>query len=84
MLLVDDILTVPFRGLLWVFQEICDAAQQELDHEADDITGQLQQLYAMLERGEISEKEFDIQEARLLDRLDTIRQPPGRSGEDDE
>jgi len=65
---------------LWVFQEICDAAQQELDHEADDITGQLQQLYAMLERGEISEKEFDIQEARLLDRLDTIRQPPGRIG----
>jgi len=74
MLIVDDIVTAPFRGLLWVFEEICEAADEELLRDADSITTQLQQLYMMLEGGKVSEAEFDLREAELLDRLDRIQE----------
>ena len=72
MLIIDDILLSPMKGLLWIFEEIQDAAEQELHNESDAITAQLQQLYILLESGEITEAEFDRQEGELLDRLDAI------------
>jgi len=77
MLIADDILLFPIKGVLWVFDEIYNAVDQELDNESDAITAQLQQLYAMLEGGEITEAEFDRQEAELLDRLDAVRERGG-------
>jgi len=74
MLIVDDILAFPIRGLLWVFEEIHNAAEQELRGEADAITDELRQLYAMLESRQITEAEFEIREAQLLDRLDDIHE----------
>lgn len=74
MLIVDDILLAPMKGLLWIFEEIQNAADQELQNESDAITVQLQQLYTLLESGKISEDEFDRQEAELLDRLDEIHE----------
>jgi hypothetical protein len=71
-LIIDDILLSPVKGLLWIFEEIQDAAEQELHNESDAITAQLQQLYILLESGEITEAEFDRQEGELLDRLDAI------------
>jgi len=73
MLLVDDILTFPFRGLVWVFEEIQNAAEQERGEEADAITRDLQMLYLALENGQMTEEEFDRKEGELLDRLDAIR-----------
>jgi len=73
MLLVDDIALFPLRGILWIFEEIRDAAEQELREEAKGVTSQLQQLYAQLETGGISETEFDRREAELLDRLDQLQ-----------
>lgn len=74
MLIVDDILLSPMKGLLWIFEEIQNAAEQELHNESDAITVQLQQLYTLLESGKISEDEFDRQEVELLDRLDEIHE----------
>jgi hypothetical protein len=74
MFLLDDILVAPFKGLVWVFEEIRDAAEQELANDADLITIQLQQLYTMLESGQITEAEFDVRESELLDRLDAIQE----------
>jgi hypothetical protein len=74
MLLVDDIITLPFRGMLWIFDEIVNAAEEELAGEADAIMAQLQQLYSMLDTGRISDAEFDSREAELLDRLETVQQ----------
>jgi hypothetical protein len=73
MLLIDDLLLAPFNGLLWVAEKVRDAAQEEMDGEADAITEELRQLYLLLESGTISEDEFDTQEQRLLDRLDVIQ-----------
>ena len=74
MLLVDDIVLFPMKSVLWVFDEIYQAAEEALESEADDITAQLQQLYRMLESGGITEAEFDVQEAELLDRLEAIQE----------
>lgn len=72
MLLIDDILLAPFHGIFWICKEIHEAVQEELAGEADSIRMELSNLYMMLETGRISEKDFDIQEQKLLDRLDLL------------
>lgn len=85
MLLVDDLLLAPFTSLLWVFKELHQAVQQEVAGEADAVTRALSELYMQLETGVITEEEFATQEARLLDRLETIQhREEGDEGETDD
>lgn len=72
MLLVDNILASPVRGLFWIFRELHKAVQEEAVNEVENITQQLSELYMMLETGKISEAEFDERETMLLDRLDDL------------
>ena len=72
MLLVDDILASPVRGLFWIFRELHNAVQEEAVNEVENITQQLSELYMMLETGKISEAEFDERETMLLDWLDAL------------
>lgn len=72
MFLIDDILLSPFKGLLWIFREVHNAAEQELSSEEQSITNELSELYRMLETGQISEPEFDSREKQFLDRLEKI------------
>jgi len=78
MFLIDDVLLAPMKGILWVFQEIHDAAQEDQAGEGDRITAQLSQLYMNVETGRLTEAEFDAQEKVLLDRLDRIQQTATR------
>jgi len=80
-ILIDDILLSPVRGILWVFQEIRNSAMEEARNESESITQQLRSLYMQLETGKLSDVEFDEQEKQLLDRLDEIQsdqQPVGQ------
>lgn len=70
MLLFDD-------ALLWIFREVHQAAQQELANEGEAITAKLSELYMMLESGQITEEQFDVQEQLLLDRLDQWKYDTG-------
>ena len=72
MLLVDDILFSPVKGIMWIFRQIHELAEEELAGEADRIRESLTELYMQLETGEITEEEFEQQEAVLLDRLDAL------------
>ncbi len=72
MFLLDDILLSPLRGILWVAREVDKVAQEELANEAGTIKADLSELYLMLEKGRITEEEFDAREKMLLDRLDAI------------
>jgi hypothetical protein len=72
MLLLDDLLLAPARGLLWIFREIHNAALDEQASEPESISQQLRNLYMQLETSAISEQQFDDQEKVLLDRLDQI------------
>ncbi len=73
MLLVDDIVMLPARGLLWVFRTIDQAVQEERASEAEHLKLELGDLYMMLESGAISEHEYDQREQALLDRLENLR-----------
>jgi hypothetical protein len=81
---VDDILLFPVHSIMWVFREISEIAQKELDGEATSITEQLRVLYMQLETGRITEAEFDAAEKHLLDRLDAIESRKEDEGETDE
>jgi len=74
MLLVDDILLSPVKGITWVFKQIHQLAEEELEGEADRIRESLTELYMMLETGEISEEEFERRETQLLDKLDALNE----------
>ena len=82
-LLVDDLLLAPVRGLLWVFEKIHDAAQEEIAGERDAVSAELRELYMMLETGRITEAQFGDRERTLLDRLESIQERgSGRDKED--
>jgi Gas vesicle protein G len=72
--IADDIVLFPFKSIIKVFQEIYNAAVQEMEAEADSIRNELSQLYLALEAGTLSEAAFDERERELLDRLDAIEE----------
>lgn len=84
MFLIDDLLLSPFKGLLWIFKEVQEAAQQDLENEADTIKTALAELYMQLDTGQISEEEFTVEEKRLLDRLEAIEEADNEEPENDE
>jgi primosomal protein N'' len=73
MLLIDDLLLSPGKFVLWVLRQVHDAAEKEMENEAERITAQLGDLHRLLESGQIREEEFDARERKLLDRLEEIR-----------
>lgn len=65
------IFSAPFRGLVRVFEEIADRAEQELYNE-DAVKAELMAIYKQLEAGTMSEEEFEKREAELVERLEAI------------
>lgn len=72
MFLLDDLLMMPARGIMAVFREVHNAAQQDAANEAENIRNELSELYMLLETQQLSEADFDAREKELLDRLDEI------------
>lgn len=71
MLLIDDILLSPAKGLFYIFKQIHKAAEEEFLNE-ENISAELSELYMMLETGRITEEEFNESESKLLNRLEQI------------
>ncbi len=65
------LVTAPFRGLLWVFEEIAERAEKEL-YDEDAVKAELMEIYRKLEAGSLSEEEFNRLEAELVERLEKI------------
>lgn len=85
MLLVDDLLAAPMKGILWVFKEIHKAATEEQRARREQIMADLSALYVALEQGEITDDVFDEREQALLDELDALdAREDADGGEDDE
>ncbi len=84
MLLVDDLLTAPVKGLIWVFEEIHKAATEEQRARRDDIMAALSALYRDLEQGDLTEEAFDSREQALLDELDALDAREAAEGLEDE
>ncbi|MGD1035855.1 MAG: gas vesicle protein GvpG [Roseiarcus sp.] len=73
MLLIDDLLMAPCRGLMFVLREIAKAAQEEQAAEKRAVMVELAALHRSLDSGRLTEEAFDAQETRLLERLDRLR-----------
>lgn len=65
-------ITLPIAGMKFVFQQIADLADRELNDESV-IRDQLLLLQVHLEEGDIDEDEFAEREAELLARLREIK-----------
>src|SRR4051812_26670307 len=71
MFIVDDILTAPGKAMLFLFRELAKKAKDDfLDDDA--VKQELQEIYALLDSGNISGNEFESRELRLLHRLEQI------------
>ena len=72
MFLIDDILASPARALTFVFRAVHEAVENDAFDERETLKDQLNELYMLLELGEITDDEFDEKEEEILDRLDEI------------
>ena len=73
MLLVDDLLALPFKGLFGILQKISEMADREFTDEAY-IQGKLLELQLLYEMDEIGEEEYDREAAEWEARLNAVRQ----------
>ncbi len=73
MFFIDDLLLAPVNGFKFILGQIQKMADQELNDDTL-IKEQLLELQMRLELDEISEEDFQAQEAELFARLRTIRQ----------
>jgi len=72
MLLVDDLLALPFKGLFGIFQKISEMADREFTDEAY-IQRKLLELQLLYEMDEIGDEEYDRQAAEWEARLNAAR-----------
>jgi hypothetical protein len=72
MFLLDDILLAPMKGLAAVCRKVEEAARQDLGMREKGTMSALSELHRRLETGQIDEKDFDVEESRLLEQLDQI------------
>lgn len=81
MLIIDDILLSPYRGLKFIFEKLLEHVDNEYN-SVDNVKKELYELQLKFEMDEISESEYDEAEAVLLERLKEIREQ--EQGEDDD
>jgi hypothetical protein len=84
MLLIDDLLALPFKGFLGIFRKLHEMADRELNDEAY-IQERLLELQLRYEMGEIGEEEYTQQAAEWEARLNAVRQAeeePGSEGDE--
>ncbi len=87
MLLIDDLILAPGKFVFWILRQVHEAAEKEMDQEAERLTAELGELHRRLESGALDEREFDARERHILDRLDELKarsESGGRLHSDDE
>ena len=72
MFLLDDILLAPMKGLAAVCRKVEEAARQDLENQSKSTMLALGELHQRLETGQIDEKDFDLEETRLLDKIESL------------
>src|SRR4051794_14789742 len=76
MFIIDDILTAPGKAMLFLFRELAKKAKDDFLDD-DTVKQELQEIYALLDSGNISGSEFESRELRLLHRLEQIARLKG-------
>ncbi len=76
MLLVDDLLMLPVKGLFGIFKEIQKFADRELT-DRETLQEKLLNLQMQFELDEITEEEYAEREEYILDRLKALDEADG-------
>mgnify|MGYP006292481941 CR=1 FL=1 len=71
--IIDDILSLPVKGLIGIFKEIRDYADRELN-DINYWQHKLLELQLRHEMGEIEEQEFKLQEKEIVHRISEIQE----------
>lgn len=69
--LLDSILLAPFNVPYLIGKKVHEMAMEELLDE-EKVREELKELYMLLETGKISEKEFELREKELVERIEEI------------
>jgi hypothetical protein len=72
MLVVDDVLLFPLKGLVGIFEKIHQMAKKETSDEKYALK-KLMELQLRYEMNEISEEEFKEEEIKLQGKLNALR-----------
>lgn len=72
-MVLGKIFVSPFKGLLWVFEEIARRVDAEL-YDVGKLQRELLELRQAFELGDISPEEYDAREEQLIGRLRTARE----------
>jgi hypothetical protein len=72
MLLIDDILLAPLKGIIFLGKKIDDLVQKELS-DTGRIKERLMELQLKFEMDEISMEEYDQRETELLEMIERIQ-----------
>nr|WP_294552326.1 gas vesicle protein GvpG [uncultured Rhodopila sp.] len=70
--MIGSLLFSPVSGLTFVMREIAHAVDEAREADRKSIMADLQELHRQIERGTITEQEFETREAVLLDRLEVL------------
>ena len=70
--IIDDILFSPLKFTIWLGEKLREAAYQEMTDESKVHEGLLH-LQMRFEMDEISEEEYEKEEAKLMEQLEAIR-----------
>jgi hypothetical protein len=73
MLVVDDVLLFPLKGLMGIFEKIHQMAKKETSDEKYALE-KLMELQLRYEMDEIGEEEFKKEEAKLQAKLNALRE----------
>lgn len=65
MLIIDDILLLPVKGVVWLADKIKEQVEDRL-YNVTALKEAVQELQGRLDAGFISQKEYDVLEAKLL------------------
>lgn len=82
MLLIDDLLLAPFKGVFHIFKEIHKRAEEEF-YDVEHIISQMRSLQTSLQLGDITEEEYDLAEEDLVNRLQIARERDAEQSEEE-
>jgi len=72
MLLIDDLLLLPAKGIVGIFKKVHDLAREELEDTPEKLQAELFNLQIALEADQITEAEYQKKEKVILEKLKTI------------
>lgn len=71
--LIDDILLAPVELPAWIVKKVMEKGEKNLTDESE-VREQLLELQLKLERGDITEQEYEKKEAEIMEWLNWIKE----------